>query len=144
MSENSRIDDKIKRDTLMRDELENLWDSLDMRVKEASKKLNDHFQAGIKTWLNDNNSAIRVRGETVHLGGGEASTPELEIRIERRIFKPSILVRRIDNHTHAKEYPIKADLSSNSLRFVNKDMLLTPLMFAEMLLAEFTEVDLDS
>jgi hypothetical protein len=140
--ENSRIDDKIRRDALLKNELENLWDSLDARISEAAKKLTDHYNAGLSSKLNDHNSAIRVTAKTVEIGGGDAATPELQIRIERQFHR--VIVTRTDISQHPKTYPIKADLSSDSLRFADKDRLLTPLMFAESLLSEFTKIDLDS
>jgi hypothetical protein len=147
MSEHSRIDDKIKRDALMKDALEDTWEALDTRVKEAIQKLNKHFSTTLSSKLNDGNSVIRI--SDCELTESERAVPsanrriihQLEIRLDREQKK--IIVRRTDDGSSPRTYPIKADLSSNSLRFAQTDQLLTPLMLAETLLTQLAGINLD-
>jgi hypothetical protein len=148
MSERSRIDDKIKRDDMMKEELDDTWEALDTRIKEAIQKLNANFFTTLTSKLNDGNSLIRVvsgeltDNERAVPGASRRTIPQLEIRLDREQKK--IIARRTDDDSSPRIYPIKADLSSNSLRFVQGDNLFTPLMLAEILLSQLVGINLDS
>jgi regulator of sigma D len=77
----SRLDGKIRREKLVSDKSEDLWEDLWVSVKNTAEKLNDYYrQTSLTATRNDHNTVIRVLG-SVDLMSRERQS--LEIRLKR-------------------------------------------------------------
>jgi len=133
----SRVDAKIRRDTLLKDGLEDLWDRLWVAVKATCKKVNSHWNSGLVAKLNDGNSVMRVIAPPVSAILQQRERL-LEIRLERSEHK---IVVRVPHREIADPYPIKADNDGRILTIGGK----RPLELTESLVAEsLLELTLDS
>lgn len=142
MVEESRIDLKIKRDTLLRDKREDLWDQLCTAVENASTKLKDNFQKKLECRRNEGNTTIRVYGEMLGHVGADAYTPELEIRFDRGEGK--IIARLAHENKVLATCRITSNREGTALSFEYGGQDRTPLFIAETLVAEkFLGIKLD-
>jgi len=147
MAEKSRIGAKIKRDQLLANELENLWDALYSAMQAACEKVNQYWDSQLKgPTLNDHNSLIYVIGplpdEPKKRQLGDAS-PRLDVRIDRKLRQ--IAARWSGPESSPTIYTIAANGEEPPLCLKLGDKQYSAHELAEILVAEkFLGKDLDS
>ncbi len=145
MDEPSRLDRQIARDKLLAD-IEPLWEALHAALERTAAKLNGAYNCGISVDLNEHNSLIRADSSPTVKDRDTEVHRQLEIRLDRRARKVTVIVVETMRHIRAPEraptrgapftFEIDVDMERGQLCFTQKLERFTPVALAEHLLTE--------